>query len=151
MDDSTKIQPRQSWMGLLSKSDFTHLELLFEKLEQVPDYEFIRRPETGMIMLQGRIGGTGSRFNVGEMTLSRCVLRTSEGYTGYGYTQSRKARHVELIALADAMLQNDANFPSLNLQLLIPLKELELEKKQALLSKAAATKVDFFTMVRGEG
>ncbi len=32
-------------------------------------------PRPGMTLVRGRMGGTGSPFNLGEMTVTRCVVR----------------------------------------------------------------------------
>jgi alpha-D-ribose 1-methylphosphonate 5-triphosphate synthase subunit PhnG len=72
--------------------------------------QWLRRPETGLMMVQGRAGGTGERFNLGEITVTRCTLRLGDaaGNTpvGVAYVLGRSHRHAQLAATADALLQD---------------------------------------------
>ena len=52
-------------------------------------------------------------------------------------------------ALVDALMQSDAA-DEVRSKLLDPLAEVESQRRASRAAKAAATKVDFFTMVRGE-
>ena len=49
------------------------------------EYQLIRAPEIGMTLVRGRMGGNGAPFNVGEMSVTRCVVRLADGRTGYSY------------------------------------------------------------------
>ena len=69
------------------------------------EYQLIRAPEIGMTLVRGRMGGNGAPFNVGEMSVTRCVVRLADGRTGYSYLAGRDKVHAELAALADAHLQ----------------------------------------------
>ena len=61
--------------------------------------EFLRRPETGLVMLRGRAGGTGQAFNLGEASVTRCSVRLSDGQVGTGYVLGRDQRKAELVAV----------------------------------------------------
>jgi alpha-D-ribose 1-methylphosphonate 5-triphosphate synthase subunit PhnG len=100
-------------------------------------------------MVLGRQGGTGAPFNLGEMTVTRCSVRLPCGKDGHAYIQGRSKDHARRAAVLDALLQTDA-IDQVNAQVLAPLAEAESEKRTARASRAAATKVEFFTMVRGE-
>ena len=102
-----------------------------------------------MAVVRGRMGGTGSAFNLGEMTVTRCALRLATGEVGHGYVQGRDKAHAERAALVDALMQTD-RAEAVQAQVLDPLAEAALTAKATRAAKAAATKVDFFTMVRGE-
>jgi alpha-D-ribose 1-methylphosphonate 5-triphosphate synthase subunit PhnG len=126
------------------------LESALENVGEKPEYGYLRRPETGMIMVQARTGGTGQRFNLGEMTVTRCTVKTEAGLIGCGYVMGGDHRHVELVALFDALLQ-DARYRSILMKSVISKLESDREKqKERISKKSASTKVDFFTMVRGE-
>lgn len=110
----------------------------------------VRGPETGMAMVRGRMGATGSAFNLGEMTMARASVTLEDGALGHGWVRGRDLRHAELIALIDACAQQEALRERIDSELIAPLAE-ELAAHHAEASRtAAATRVDFFTMVRGE-
>ncbi len=140
---------RQKWMGVLAKAPAALLEELWLKAASTPEYAWLRAPETGGVMVQGRSGATGAPFNLGEMTVTRCALRLSSGEVGHGYVQGRSKRHAEIAALVDAMMQT-AGAGALRHSVLEPLEQAAQKRRQARAQKAASTKVDFFTLVRGE-
>lgn len=102
-------------------------------------------------MVQGRAGGDGAPFNLGEMTVTRCAVQLTDGTLGVGYVQGRGLAHAEHAALVDAMAQDPKLECAVHEAIIEPLAEGEAAARRARSAKAAATKVDFFTMVRGEG
>ena len=100
-------------------------------------------------MVGGRAGGVGQVFNLGEMTVTRCALKLEDGTVGHAYIQGRRKEDAEAAALVDALMQT-ARAPDVRSQVLEPLRSEVDQAKAARAAKAAATKVDFFTMVRGE-
>ncbi len=72
----------------------------------LPDYTVLRGPESGLVMVRGRAGGGGAPFNLGEMTVTRCTVRTESGLVGHAYIAGRDERRAELAALADALMQD---------------------------------------------
>jgi alpha-D-ribose 1-methylphosphonate 5-triphosphate synthase subunit PhnG len=101
-------------------------------------------------MLRGRIGGDGAPFNVGEATISRAAVRLTTGETGFGYTLGRDTRKAEMIALCDALIQTGDFADRVETHVLAPLRVRIEEERQRKIAEAAATKVDFYTLVRGE-
>jgi alpha-D-ribose 1-methylphosphonate 5-triphosphate synthase subunit PhnG len=95
------------------------------------------------------MGGNGAPFNVGEMTVTRCVVRLADGRTGYSYLAGRDKVHAELAALADAHLQNAQPSPWLT-DLISALAQAQARRRAQKEADTAATKVEFFTLVRGE-
>ncbi|MDY6830962.1 MAG: phosphonate C-P lyase system protein PhnG [Thermodesulfobacteriota bacterium] len=150
MTDTAEIEIRREWMGVLARSSVHVLEERWRLLDRRPAYCFIRKPETGMVMVRGRMGGTGSTFNMGEMTLTRCTVKTDEGYAGTAYVQGRNHRHAELAAVLDALLQDRARRPMLMEQVIAPARTVLAATQSMENEQAAKTKVDFFTMVRSE-
>lgn len=139
---------RQHWMAVLARA--THAELQpFEDALRDVDHQLIRTPEIGMTLVRGRMGGTGAPFNVGEMTVTRCVVRLADGRTGYSYLAGRDKVRAELAALADAHLQG-AQQPHWISALIEPLARAHALRQAAQQAETAATKVDFFTLLRGE-
>lgn len=145
---------RRDWMELLARAPLAMLEDWMRALAErgaLPGRVWLRRPETGLVMLRGRIGGAGERFNLGEMTLTRCALRVEAGEVGVAYVRGRCERHAELAALADALLQSPQRHEEVSRQLLGPVRaQLEAGDARAW-RKAQATRVEFFTVAREAG
>ena len=102
-------------------------------------------------MVRGRSGGDGKRFNLGEMTMTRAAVRLVDGPTGLGYVQGRSKRHAELVAVIDAMLQLPQHRSNIEDNIVQPLAREQDERRDLRSRKAAGTKVEFFTMTRGDG
>lgn len=143
---------RQRVMALTSRD---RLEARWASLGVQQPHRCVRGPETGMAMVRGRMGGTGNAFNLGEMTMTRASVALDDGtpgsgVLGHGWVRGRDRRHAELIALIDACAQLDHLRERIDTELIAAL-HAELEARDASASRAAAaTRVDFFTMVRGE-
>ena len=141
---------RQQWLGVLAKATSHSLQQQWQSLQLEPEYQFIRKPETGLTMLRGRLGGSGQPFNMGEMTLTRCAVRLGSGTLGVSYIAGRNKQHAITAALADALLQEEATTDILQQKLIAPLQaELDAGRRERI-TQANSTKVDFFTLVRGE-
>lgn len=148
-DHADSHSDRQTWMGLLAKAPEGQAATLLDAATTRPDFTWLRAPEFGSVMVRGRASGTGSPFNLGEMTITRCALRLSCGTVGHAYIQGRRKADAEAAALTDALMQTEqAN--TLREMVLTPLTESRASAKTTRAAKAAATKVDFFTLVRGE-
>lgn len=50
---------RQQWLAVLAKAPLADLEAAWDALADKPAYRVLRRSETGLVMVRGRIGGTG--------------------------------------------------------------------------------------------
>jgi alpha-D-ribose 1-methylphosphonate 5-triphosphate synthase subunit PhnG len=144
------MHERQKWMGVLAKANAQTIETLWESVPDKPDWTCIRPPETGMVMVRARAGGTGQRFNMGEMTVTRCVIRLTDGGVGHAYIAGREKRHAELAAVIDALMQDPERRAELQGSVLSALTEAQEAARDRTARRTAATKVNFFTMVRGE-
>ncbi len=136
-------------MRLLALSKWEDIRKVASDYELVA-CEVIRKPETGLVMLRGRMGGTGSAFNLGEATVTRCAVKTQNGTEGHAYVMGRSAEHAKLAAICDALLQDESMSEKIERLVLQPLLEILNSKRDLASRKAEATKVDFFTLVRGE-
>lgn len=147
---SAPAQPpqRASWMALLARAPEALLaQGLGERAEQA--IQWLRPPETGLVMVQGRAGGTGERFNLGETTVTRCALRCADGGPmGVAYIMGRSHRQARLAALADAWLQRSDAWPEGPARLLPPIQAWLAAQRQQQGADAQATRVDFFTVAR---
>lgn len=137
---------RQEWMGLLARSA---PETLAQLLGPLPPHRFARAPEIGAVMVRGRAGGTGARFNLGEMTVTRCTVQLDDDLVGHAWVQGRDKTHATHAAVVDALMQGP-QADQVRAQVLQPLAQVAVRAKAARHAKAAATKVEFFTMIRGE-
>jgi alpha-D-ribose 1-methylphosphonate 5-triphosphate synthase subunit PhnG len=143
---STQTETRALELGTLARADAALLVQLFPDL---PPHALLRGPETGTVMVRGRQGGTGAPFNLGEMTVTRCSVRLECGAVGHAHVQGRSKDHARRAAVLDALLQTAAA-TELRDRVLAPLARAEGALHEAQARKAAATRVEFFTMVRGE-
>jgi len=144
---------RSRWMGLLARAPLAMLEAWAARQAAsfTAPFTWLREPETGLVMVRARAGGTGDKFNLGEMTVTRCVLRLKSGAVGVAYVQGRSRRKAELAALADALLQEPSLHEKTRQELIEPLR-LRLETEAARMQrKAQATRVEFFTVAREAG
>ncbi|KIC28515.1 phosphonate C-P lyase system protein PhnG [Leisingera sp. ANG-M6] len=149
MKTTFSAEGRKGWMSLLASASEVRLTELWRDCGADPDCVFLRAPEVGGIMVRGRMGGSGAPFNLGEMTVTRCALSLEDGTVGHGCVQGRSKAKAEIAAKVDALMQTDAA-ASLRVAVLAPLAAERQAQKDARAAKAAATKVEFFTMVRGE-
>ena len=142
-------QRRQQAMAVLAHAATAEIAGRLEALD-LPAYEPLRDAENGLVMLRGRIGGDGAPFNLGEATVSRAAVRLASGEVGFGYTLGRDRDKARLIALCDALIQTDEFADAVEANVLAPLRaDIEAERAQQA-AQTAATKVDFYTLVRGE-
>lgn len=141
---------RKRWMGLLAKAHSGQAAVLLDGLMARPDFAWLRPPEVGAVMVRGRAGGTGAPFNIGEMSVTRACLQLTDGPVGHAYIQGRNKADAEVAALIDALMQTDAS-PIIQEHVLDQLEAKAIAKRNTRAAKAVATKVDFFTLARGEG
>lgn len=148
-DNDAPRQPhdaRRRWMAVLARANAAELSALLERHAAPPRYTRLRGPEAGLVMVRGRTGGGGAPFNLGEMTITRCTVRTESGQVGHAYVAGRDARQAELAALLDAMLQDPRHERRLHDIVIAPLAAAQQSRRAATAAKAAATKVQFFAM-----
>lgn len=149
LEDTLKFE-RESWMSILAKAHFLTLEKLWSSVQSNYSSKILRKPETGLLMVRGRIGGSGAPFNTGEATITRCSVTNEDGHIGHAYILGRNHEHAKIAAEIDAALQNISSQPELFEKIIEPLKRSSEKQRRKKRAKAAATKVDFFTVVRGE-
>ena len=102
-------------------------------------------------MVRGRIGGDGAPFNLGEATVSRAAVRLATGEVGFGYTLGRDRQKARMIALCDALVQSNEFADAVEAKVLAPLRAAMIAERDRRAAETAATRVDFYTLVRGEG
>jgi alpha-D-ribose 1-methylphosphonate 5-triphosphate synthase subunit PhnG len=137
-------------MSVLAQSETPDIAAHLGDLD-LPAHQNVREPESGLVMVRGRIGGDGAPFNLGEATVSRAAVRLASGELGVGYTLGRDRRKAELIALCDALIQSPDHAGLIEAKVLAPLRAQQIAERRRVAAETAATRVDFYTMVRGEG
>lgn len=148
----TATADRQRRLALLARADRELLEKAWNVLGEAAAFRHLKQAETGLAMIRARAGGNGRPFNMGEMTVTRCVVALeSDGAMGVGYVAGRDRRKAELVALFDALAQREGFAERIERDLILPIEKARAEARRQREAKVAATKVDFFTMVRGEG
>lgn len=167
---------RRDWLAVLAKIPRDELERALDRVldgAPAPAFDWLRAPEIGLAMVRGRIGGTGDPFNLGEASVTRAALRLrgdrTSGTTGadgmnganganrphgatvgIAYVLGRDKRRAELVALADALLQTPERHERLRAALIEPFRARLAQARAARSGEIATTRVEFFTMVRGE-
>lgn len=190
------LSPRQERLRLLALADSAQLEAFLDHLHdtgRLPSWTLVRGPESGLVMVRGRIGGQGQAFNVGEALVTRCCISLATGTAGpdaltdaaaadalltattpkdaaeadtpwtdaaqdtgcagllgCGYVLGEQPRHAEMMAVLDALWQDEHTAPLLDAELLPTLCTALRERYAHDAAAGAATRVDFFTMTRGE-
>ena len=150
VQENGKQARRQAAMAVLAHSDAAGIASRLEAIA-VPVYENLREPENGLVMVRGRIGGDGAPFNLGEATVSRAAVRLSTGEVGFGYTLGRDRQKARMIALCDALVQSDEFADAVESEVIAPLRIQMISERSRTAAETAATRVDFYTLVRGEG
>ncbi|PWR21431.1 phosphonate C-P lyase system protein PhnG [Zavarzinia aquatilis] len=148
MTTEDMTEERRRWLAVLARAPGDELAAAVEGAG-APPCRVVRAAETGLVMVRGRAGGTGERFNLGEMTVSRCTVTDDEGRLGVGWIAGRDKRKAEAVARLDLLLQRPEG-ALLKARVVAPLAAAQAATREARAAKAAATKVEFFTMVRGD-
>lgn len=140
---------RKQLMEAFSKASAAELKAFVDEACGAIKADPVRGPETGLVMVRGRIGGGGSPFNLGEVSMSRASIRLASGEIGHGQVLGTDRDHARLAAILDALGQ----MPDMAGQVDALAARIEARIAAADSSQqaqVAATKVDFFTLVRGE-
>ncbi len=146
MQDEPDTAERRGWMAVLARADSEAIAAGFGQIADLPGWIVLRGPESGLVMVRGRAGGGGAAFNLGEMSVTRCTVRIATGEVGHAYVAGRDPRRAELAAAADALMQRADLRSAVARAVIAPLAQAQERRRQAVAAKAAATRVQFFTM-----
>ncbi|MDQ1197183.1 MULTISPECIES: phosphonate C-P lyase system protein PhnG [Agrobacterium] len=151
MNEPTEIQEaRKRAAGLLARATVEELLLCWNALDAKPTVEKVRGPETGLVMVRGKIGGGGSPFNLGEATVTRATVKLASGTIGHAHALGTSRKQAWYAAIADALWQEEATRPLVEREVLSVVASRIEKRKANAIQQTAATRVDFFTMVRGD-
>jgi len=149
-EDAALSGKRRAAMAVLAEASGAEITRGLEAVGPLPAHDEIRAPESGLVMVRGRMGGDGAPFNIGEATVSRAVVRLVTGEVGFGYVLGRDRAKVRLIALCDALVQTSAFGNAVENNVVAPIRARLESARETDARRVAATKVEFFTLVRGE-
>jgi alpha-D-ribose 1-methylphosphonate 5-triphosphate synthase subunit PhnG len=148
--EDNEVAARQASMATLAHAAPVELKRLWEAAALPADAQLLRGPETGLVTLRGRMGGGGAPFNLGEATVTRATVRLPGGTVGHAYALGRDKEKARLSAIADALWQLPEHRADIETKLLAPLRQMDEAADDKRRAETAATRVDFFTLVRGE-
>ncbi len=142
---------RRHWMAVLARADGAGISEHLAQWGNPPGFTRLRGPESGLVMVRGRTGGNGAAFNLGEVTVTRCTVRIpgdrgGPDFVGHAYVTGRDERQAELAALVDALLQDPVRRDAVRTAVIEPLARAQQQARDLVAAKAAATKVQFFSM-----
>ena len=147
--DTAGQASRQRWLAVLAHAP---RELLERHAAALPDDGFarLRAPEVGLTMVRARIGNRGDRFNVGDATVTRCVVRhrgvDGRPAAGVGYVLGRDEARAEWIARLDALLQQPGHHDTLMRDVIAPLEQETAKRRAAEAALTAGSRVSFDTL-----
>lgn len=136
---------RKHWMSVLARASAAEIAALLERAPALPEPVVLRPPECGLAMVRGRAGGGGAAFNLGEMTVTRCSVRAG-AQVGHAYRAGRDRQAALLSARIDAALQDPMTHDALRTAVIDRLAERQEAARRETAARAAATRVEFFTM-----
>jgi alpha-D-ribose 1-methylphosphonate 5-triphosphate synthase subunit PhnG len=141
---------RRDWLGVLAHAGAAELQRLAAPLLADYRFETLREPETALVMVRARIANTGDRYNLGEATLTRCVVRhvDAEGnaVAGVGHVLGTGAAHALQIAQLDALLQRPAHQGGLMQRVIEPLRRARRDRDNGERAATEASRVRFMTL-----
>jgi len=141
---------RQARMKVLARASGEDLAAAWRQLGVDPAFQNLRGPETGLVTVRGRIGGDGDAFNFGDVTVTRASVRLENGETGHAYRLGRDSAAAQLCAVIDALTADTETARRVDDLITRPLQSKQQANDTRRRSETEATRVDFFTMVRGE-
>lgn len=142
---------RQRAMEAFATAPSAFLAERYAALERdLPPLLPVRGPEIGLVMLRGRTGGGGAPFNLGEASVARASVRLASGEVGHAVILGRDGVRAQAAAHLDAAWQRPDLRARIESEIVAPAFSQRDADRAARAEETEATRVDFFTMVRGE-
>ena len=117
---------------------------------KAPEAIPVRGPDIGTVMVRGRVGGGGGAFNLGEASVTRATVRLDSGEVGHSIVLGRDEQKARTVAHLDALRQQSLWAAKIDADIVAPALASIKAEKLRLAEETEATKVDFFTVARGE-
>ena len=147
--EERRSDDRSSVISTLARGTRSELAAALAALGEPDGWRWLRAPEIGLVMVRGRAGGGGAPFNLGEATVTRSALALADGTEGHAYALGRDKRSSRDAALLDA-LWCAGRRGEVEREAVAPIRERLAREAAREAAESAATKVEFFTMVRGD-
>ncbi|SMC91180.1 alpha-D-ribose 1-methylphosphonate 5-triphosphate synthase subunit PhnG [Fulvimarina manganoxydans] len=148
-----QIEARRRAMAAFAQAGSTFLADAWERLGAGRTALPVRGPEVGLVMVRGRAGGGGAPFNLGEASVTRASVRLEDrdgAVVGHAMVLGRDPDKAGLAARFDALWQVGDQRERIETEVVAPIEEALAEGDRKRTEETEATRVDFFTMVRGE-
>ena len=142
------LETRQAWLRLFALSSDQELENIVRISGLESRCSVIAEPEVGIVTVRSRISGNGAKFNIGDACVTKCEVLLDQQTKGYATVLGGRARRAKLVAILDAAMAAQIGEPLFTM--VQQLAEAQVLRVAHRRFKAAETKVDFFTMVRGD-
>lgn len=147
------VEARRGWMRVLAAAEPRALAAAWAAVDPRPEVLPVRGPEAGLVMVQGRIDGSGPRFNLGEATVVRATVRLHGGplasdVLGTSYLLGTDLEHARLAAAFDGLLADPALRENVLAEVVRPLERAQADRDRERRADARSTLVDFFTVAR---
>lgn len=143
-------RPRAAWLSLLSRCTAADLQQWAAPALADYHFEWLRRPESGLVMVRARMGNSGDRFNLGEASVTRCVVRhhasDASVTAGVGYVLGLDAERATAVAQLDALLQHEALHALLWPSVIEALRAQVEQRQRDELARTASSRVQFYTL-----
>lgn len=151
--NQSAIEPppdRADWLRVLALADPAALQAVAAPVVAEYRFEPLRGPESGLVMVRARIGNQGDRYNLGEVTVTRCTVRhlspSSQTCIGVGHVLGRDEARAACVARLDALLQRPDLAPLLWRDVVEPLRAQRAERLHDERARTEASRVRFFTL-----
>jgi alpha-D-ribose 1-methylphosphonate 5-triphosphate synthase subunit PhnG len=148
--ESPVAAERRAVLATLARAEEGEMAAGISALPDAPAFETIRLPEAGLVMARGRIGGGGAPFNLGEVTVTRAAVRLASGEVGFGHVLGRDKSRALMVARLDALWQSERYRPVVEDRVIAPVRKRLAAEDARTRRQTEATRVNFFTLVRGE-
>jgi alpha-D-ribose 1-methylphosphonate 5-triphosphate synthase subunit PhnG len=142
------IEAHRATVGTLASATSAELTTAISICGDIDGVVDLKPPETGLVMLRGRVGGDGAPFNVGEATVTRAVVLLSGGTIGYSYRLGRDTVAARKAAILDALWHVPDKRERIETHVLTPIRERIAAERARASREAAASRVEFFTLAR---
>jgi alpha-D-ribose 1-methylphosphonate 5-triphosphate synthase subunit PhnG len=150
IDQSRQINLRKALLRACSKATEAEMSNALQSFPTLPAPADLRPPESGLVMVRGRIGGLGNAFNVGEAIVTRASVRLADGRVGHSYLLGRSGSKARLAATIDALGQDAVDRGTLESAFVAAVLSRVDSENTTRHEETAATRVNFFTLARGE-
>lgn len=150
-DNNADTFSRKNALDILAAASADILAEQYDALAPtLPTAVPVRGPEIGAVMIRGKVGGGGAAFNLGEASVTRATVKLASGEIGHSIILGRDERKARIVAHLDALRQTHEWVRHIDSKIVRPALDAMNAEKLRSAEETEATRVDFFTVARGE-